>query len=148
VFGREDFGLSNTDVEQCDMLCTIPTAESYRSMNLSHAVGVALYEMTRPEHASLPAVSMVKAHEKDTLYAAWWQLTGQLAYPQHRRKQSLQMIRRVIGRAGITSWEYHRFMGLLSRALKANRAWPIRRDELPDVSDWADPVEGDVDEDV
>ncbi|MFA5860938.1 MAG: RNA methyltransferase, partial [Candidatus Thermoplasmatota archaeon] len=30
VFGREDFGLSNEDLEHCDMLCTIPTAASYR----------------------------------------------------------------------------------------------------------------------
>jgi tRNA/rRNA methyltransferase len=124
VFGREDFGLSNDDVETCDMLCTIPTSPSYRSMNLSHAVTVALYEMSRPEHARVPYVTMAKPHEKDVLFGSWLHLTKELGFKQHRQDQSLLMIQRLVGRAGITAWEYHRFMGLLSRALKRLGAWP------------------------
>lgn len=125
VFGREDFGLSNEDVERCDILCTIPTQRTYRSMNLSHAVAVALYEMTREDHPKLPYVSMAKPHEKEVLYEAWYHMTGQIAFPPHRREQSLAMFKRVIGRAGITSWEYHRLMGVFSRSLRRMGAWPI-----------------------
>lgn len=130
VFGREDFGLSNEDVQTCDILCTVPTSESYRSMNLSHAVTVALYEMTRPEHAPLPYVSMVTDREKEILFATWRALNQNLAFKPHRADQSEQMMRRVLGRAGLTSWEYHRMMGTLSRSLKRLGAWPP---PIPDI---------------
>ena len=124
VFGREDFGLSNEDLEHCDMLCTIPTAASYRSMNLSHAVGVALYEMTREEHQQLPYLSMATPHEKEVLFASYHKLSETLGFKPHRVEQGDAMFRRVIGRAGLTSWEYHRLMGTFSRTLKARGAWP------------------------
>lgn len=124
VFGREDFGLSNEDVEQCDILCTIPTSPAYRSMNLSHAVTVALYELTRPEHARVPFVSMAKPHEKEVLFASWNHLSRTLGFKEHRVQQADTMFRRLVGRAGLTSWEYHRLMGTFHRSLKRLGAWP------------------------
>ncbi len=46
VFGREDRGLETQEVERCSQLCRIPTRD-LSSLNLSHAVAVALYELSR-----------------------------------------------------------------------------------------------------
>ena len=124
VFGREDFGLSNEDVETCDLLCTIPTSPSYRSMNLSHAVTVALYELTRASRPRMPYVSMAKPHEKEILQRSWRHLNTALGFKPHRIEQADMMFQRVMGRAGVTAWEYHRLMGTLSRAIKRLGAWP------------------------
>lgn len=124
VFGREDFGLSNEDVEVCDFLSTIPTAASYRSMNLSHAVSVALYEMTRSDHKQMPYVSMATPHEKHVLFLTWNHLQKTLGFKVHRVEQGDIMFQRLVGRAGLTSWDYHRIMGVLSRSLKSLKAWP------------------------
>ena len=45
VFGREDIGLLQTELNRCDVLITIPADDKYPVMNLSHSVGVILYEM-------------------------------------------------------------------------------------------------------
>jgi tRNA/rRNA methyltransferase len=45
VFGGESFGLSNEDVDRCQMIAMIPTNPEYASLNLSHAVQLAAYEM-------------------------------------------------------------------------------------------------------
>ena len=124
VFGREDFGLSNPDVETSDLLCTIPTDPGYRSMNLSHAVTLALYEMTRAGRKRLPYVSMAKPHEKEILFRSWRHLNEALGFRPHRAEQADVMMQRVLGRAGVTAWEYHRLMGTFSRALKRLGAWP------------------------
>lgn len=124
VFGREDFGLSNEDVEVCDMLCTIPTSASYRSMNLSHAVTVALYELTRGTHGRMPFISMAKPHEKEVLFSSFDHLNRELGFKPHRVAQADMMFRRLVGRAGLTAWEYHRLMGTLSRSMKRLGAWP------------------------
>ncbi len=44
VFGRESNGLSNDEMEQCNVLLTIPTNPDYNSLNLAAAVQVVCYE--------------------------------------------------------------------------------------------------------
>ncbi len=44
VFGPEDTGLLNEEIEMCGQLITIPTAEDAWSLNISQAVLIILYE--------------------------------------------------------------------------------------------------------
>ncbi|WP_369600657.1 tRNA/rRNA methyltransferase [Hahella sp. SMD15-11] len=43
VFGREDRGLSNEEVRQCDVLTTLPLAQPYPSLNLGQSVMLYAY---------------------------------------------------------------------------------------------------------
>ncbi|MEM1425255.1 MAG: RNA methyltransferase [Cyanobacteria bacterium P01_H01_bin.130] len=45
LFGREDHGLSNDDLDYAQRLVTIPTGAAYASLNLAQAVGVCAYEL-------------------------------------------------------------------------------------------------------
>ncbi|MBL8513013.1 MAG: RNA methyltransferase [Betaproteobacteria bacterium] len=45
VFGSETFGLSNEEVDRCQAIATIPANADYASLNLSHAVQLAAYEV-------------------------------------------------------------------------------------------------------
>ncbi len=45
LFGREDHGLSNDDLDYAQRLVTIPTGAEYASLNLAQAVGVCAYEL-------------------------------------------------------------------------------------------------------
>lgn len=45
VFGREDKGLSNEDLDLCDRLVTVPTDPSASSLNLAQAVLLVCYEL-------------------------------------------------------------------------------------------------------
>ena len=44
VAGREDSGLTNEELDHCQVLVTIETDPRHRSLNLSHAVGIFCYE--------------------------------------------------------------------------------------------------------
>lgn len=44
VFGREDHGLDNDEIERCDHVVHIPACEEYPVLNLSHAACIVLYE--------------------------------------------------------------------------------------------------------
>lgn len=52
VFGRESRGLTNDEMKLCTHHLIIPTAAGFASMNLAHAVTVAVYEIFR--HACRP----------------------------------------------------------------------------------------------
>jgi tRNA/rRNA methyltransferase/tRNA (cytidine32/uridine32-2'-O)-methyltransferase len=45
LFGREDKGLSNEALDRCHRVVAIPSDPAYASLNLGHAVTVALYEL-------------------------------------------------------------------------------------------------------
>jgi len=47
LFGSEKTGLSNHDLSHCHFLLRIPTRDEHGSMNLSQAVAVVVYEMSR-----------------------------------------------------------------------------------------------------
>ncbi len=47
VFGREKYGLTNDEIRSCDLICTIPSSESFPSINLSQSVMITLYDIYR-----------------------------------------------------------------------------------------------------
>ena len=47
VFGREDRGLSNSELRLCQRVLSLHSSETYPSLNLSHAVGIVLHELRR-----------------------------------------------------------------------------------------------------
>ncbi len=44
ILGPEDHGLSNKDLEHCQLLLTIPTHPDYQSLNVAQAAVICLYE--------------------------------------------------------------------------------------------------------
>ena len=49
LFGRESSGLTNDEIEKADVLVHIPTTD-YKALNLSHAVGIVLYEIFKSKN--------------------------------------------------------------------------------------------------
>jgi TrmH family RNA methyltransferase len=45
LLGPEDRGLSNTDLDRCHRIVSIPTAHNYESLNLAQAATIMLYEL-------------------------------------------------------------------------------------------------------
>jgi tRNA/rRNA methyltransferase len=54
VFGREDHGLHNNELQLAGRLLRIPTAPTYGSLNLSHAVAICLAEIQQLHQAQAP----------------------------------------------------------------------------------------------
>ncbi len=49
LFGREDRGLTNEELQQCHLHLNIPTSEAYSSLNLAMAVQIVAYELKMHE---------------------------------------------------------------------------------------------------
>tara|TARA_B100001013_G_scaffold282477_1_gene182424 strand:- start:19 stop:708 length:690 start_codon:yes stop_codon:yes gene_type:complete len=46
IFGRDNTGLTNYELEQVDIVLHIPTNSSYSTLNISHALSIILYEIS------------------------------------------------------------------------------------------------------
>ena len=53
VFGREDRGLTNSELLLANKAFTIPTSHNNPSLNLSHAVSIVLYELNKSSKRNL-----------------------------------------------------------------------------------------------
>lgn len=49
LFGREGIGLNEEEIGACDFLITIPANPKYPILNLTHAMGIVLYELCARE---------------------------------------------------------------------------------------------------
>ncbi len=132
LFGREDHGLSNDEIKQCDLIVTIPTHYEYRSLNISHSVAVVLYELTRQqmrnESRALKKMRKVEKIEKDVLLEKYDTLTDTVLEHEYERRIAKKTFRNVIGRSFISGREAGTLTGLFRRTVnKINRLSPSTR---------------------
>ncbi|MCL2032278.1 MAG: RNA methyltransferase [Methanomassiliicoccaceae archaeon] len=120
VFGREDIGLFQEELNKCDLLINIPASDAYPVLNLSHAAALVMYELfqignviKRPEPA--------ERKEKDYMFGFFDDLMDAIDYPEHRRADTSVMFRRMMGRSIPTKYEYNTIMGIFGDASKIIR---------------------------
>lgn len=120
VFGREDKGLHNAELDLCQRFVTIPTSDKLPSMNLAQAVALCLYEinkvkgeLTGAEHgrkqlAANDDLERMFQHMRESLTRVGF-LDPQ--NPDH----ILRAFRRILGRSGLNDREVRIMRGLFSQ---------------------------------
>jgi TrmH family RNA methyltransferase len=109
VFGRESSGLTNEEIDLCDLAFSIPTSAKYPSINLSHAVAVTLYDLfiryapkrERTQSDARPATR----EEREQVCKFIDELTDRLPIPEHRKPIVKRVFRNLLGRAYVTGRE-------------------------------------------
>ncbi|TYO99709.1 tRNA/rRNA methyltransferase [Geothermobacter ehrlichii] len=120
VFGREDHGLFNEELDLCQRLMTIPTCGPVKSMNLAQAVAVTLYEASRARAraAGLAAGGRKLAanEELEQMYAHMRRTLLDIDFLDRQNPDHiLRALRQIFGRAGLSSREVRILRGLMSR---------------------------------
>ncbi len=131
VFGREDHGLFTSEIDLCQRLITIPTHERLRSLNLSQAVGICLYELYRAASVPRRAASAVDsrrlapAGELEAMFQHLRQCLLDINYLDRQNPEHiLRAYRRILGRAQLNQREVRILQGLWSRIDWLNRQRP------------------------
>jgi TrmH family RNA methyltransferase len=133
LFGRENWGLNNEEIQKSDIICTIPSSKEYPILNLSHAVGIVCYELA---HLQRGEYLLASREDMEHLYAHIDSYLTLIDHPDFKRQPTMLLIRRVLGRAMLTSREATTLHGLMRRS-----EWKIhpeafeRKKELYDDED-------------
>jgi TrmH family RNA methyltransferase len=127
LFGREDRGLFNEEVEECGFLMSIPVSSNHPSLNLAQAVLLVAYELSRAEYresesksqTGIKPIRLVPHCELAALTAKISETLKMLEYiPRGDRdieKKIMLNLKHFIGRAGLTEWEVGMFHGIISQ---------------------------------
>ena len=85
VFGREDSGLTNEELDLVDLLTGIPMAQDYPSLNLGQAVMVYCYQLSALNRVAPPAAPQADAQQLDALRQRFERLLQTLEVSDDRK---------------------------------------------------------------
>lgn len=128
LFGREDSGLTNDELQRCNLHVNVPTMDAYRSLNLAMAVQIISYElrMRSLQEEQRPTGPMdewdeplASADDVERFYAHLSETLEQLKFldPDNPRQLMVRM-RRLFNRARLDQMELNILRGILSEVEK------------------------------
>ncbi len=96
VFGRDTTGLRNDELARCDLVTSIGTGTSYKTLNVSHSMGILLYVLSKSgvERRALPSLG-----ERDLLASYAYELAVVAGLPKYRAER----LRKLAGRMTLRS---------------------------------------------
>ncbi len=131
IFGREDNGLSNQELDYAQRYLRIPVSPTYTSLNLAQAVGICAYEMFQLRQQALmvdlvPAVTdLATIDQLDRYYQQLETLLLEIGYLQPQTAPSrMAKLRRLYGRSELSSNELALLRGICNQM-----TWALHRSE-------------------
>ncbi|HOQ81210.1 MAG TPA: TrmJ/YjtD family RNA methyltransferase [Candidatus Cloacimonadota bacterium] len=116
VFGRETYGLTDEEIEQCQLRTYINANEDFSSLNLSQAVAIMLYEIYSYQRKQNELEEHVNQHEIDDTILYSLEVFEQIGYfksfPQDNVRNLLQSL---FYRANITKPMAYKIKAMFNR---------------------------------
>ena len=129
LFGPEDHGLSNKDLEHCQLLINIPANPEYQSFNVAQAVVICLYEVYV---ASLTAVAddgLVRAQAEDIerLFDIMRNALLKIGFLDSENPEHMLLaFRRIFGRTGLENKDVRILTGMFRQIeWYAKQGWQV-----------------------
>lgn len=125
VLGRENSGLTNEELELCQLLVTIPTNPDFSSLNIAAAAQVLCYEIRLAANIdSLPENSadspLATSAEREGMFNHFEQALTELEFLKADNPgQLMRRLRRLFTRTGLERLEVNILRGILNAAQKA-----------------------------
>ena len=114
VFGRESTGLTNEELDMCDVIMTIPASEEYPTLNLSNAVAIVLYEFFVSLNGNVNLFKPVERRIRNELVGVFSDVMDSTDLPEHKKRRAKVLLRRMMERmypCGMTSDEATYLLG-------------------------------------
>lgn len=121
VFGNEGIGLTNKELNVCDLVINIETSKKYPSMNLSHAVAIISYEIYKKfgknkiNNHIKPATEI----EKKVIYENLDLLLNKMSFSTKEKKETQKKVwKNIIEKSFLTKREAFSLIGFLRKLNK------------------------------
>jgi len=129
IFGPEDHGLSNKDLEHCQLLVDIPSHPDYRSLNVAQAAVVCLYELyvaTLTTGAN-DAIQRAEAESIERLFDIMRLALLKIGFLDSENPEHMLLaFRRIFGRAGLEDKDVRILTGMFRQIeWYAKEGWKI-----------------------
>jgi len=120
LFGREDKGLKNEEIDLCDLLLEIPTHKDQPSLNLSHAVFAVCHSLFTSVEPTDPPFELAEREVVLNMYAHLENTLRTLDYGNHQKhgdyllETIMRNFKRLFGRSSLMEKESNMIRGILT----------------------------------
>jgi tRNA/rRNA methyltransferase len=129
IFGPEDHGLSNKDLEHCQLLVTIPTHPEYQSLNVAQAAMICLYEcyVASLAPAASDGIHRAEAEQIERLFDIMRNALLKIGFLDSENPEHMLLaFRRIFGRAGLEEKDVRIFTGMFRQIeWYAKEGWKV-----------------------
>jgi TrmH family RNA methyltransferase len=122
LFGRENSGLKNHELDLCQTLLSIPSNPKYSSLNLGAAVQVVCYELMVAAQLNTPGPKAVEtplatSEQMESFYDHLYQALEEIGFINPEKSTSImRRLRRVYHRAALDTKEIDILRGILKKS--------------------------------
>ena len=123
LFGREDSGLTNEELQRCNLHVNVPTSPAYRSLNLAMAVQILCYEVRMTQLGDDARISdmtdwdepLASADDMERFFDHLSEtLVGLGFYDPKNPRQLMTRLRRLFTRSRVDQMEMNILRGILT----------------------------------
>ncbi|MGC8675931.1 MAG: RNA methyltransferase [Candidatus Micrarchaeia archaeon] len=110
ILGRDDYGMKKEELEKCDMIVHVPASAEYPVLNISHALAILLYELTKADNSAgmLANVKRARAPKKAELRRLLAEFDKMISHKKIRNKKVVSRVfRKLITGANLDEKETH-----------------------------------------
>ena len=125
VLGRENSGLTNEELELCQLLVTIPANPDFSSLNIAAAAQVLCYEIRLAANLDKviedePDSPLATSEEREGMFTHFEEALTDIAFLKPDNPgQLMRRLRRLFTRTGIERLEVNILRGMMTAAQKA-----------------------------
>jgi len=125
VLGRENSGLTNEELELCQLLVTIPTNPDFSSLNIAAAAQVLCYEIRLAANLDKipkdePDSALATSAEREGMFTHFEEALTELEFLKPDNPgQLMRRLRRLFTRTGLERLEVNILRGIMTAAQKA-----------------------------
>jgi tRNA/rRNA methyltransferase len=129
IFGPEDHGLINKDLEHCQLLVTIPTHPEYSSLNVAQAAAITLYELhvASLTPSSLNGIRRADAEQIERLFDIMRHSLLKIGFLDSENPEHMLLaLRRIFGRGGLEEKDVRILTGMFRQIeWYAKEGWKV-----------------------
>jgi tRNA/rRNA methyltransferase len=130
LFGPEDHGLSNKDLEHCQQLITIPANPEYQSFNVAQAAVICLYEIyvaSLEKPALENEIERAQAEDIERLFDLMRSSLLKIGFLASENPEHILLaLRRILGRSGLEARDVRIFTAMFRQIeWYAKQGWQV-----------------------
>ncbi|MBU4503006.1 MAG: RNA methyltransferase [Nanoarchaeota archaeon] len=117
LFGREDSGLTNEEILQCDFIVSVPSSKKYHTLNISHAATIIFYELFKQKkETSHQHIRNATIQDKKILFKLINKSLNKLGFASDDKKETQKRLwKRIIGKSFLTKREFQAMCGFFKK---------------------------------
>ena len=118
IIGREGDGLNNKELDQCDILVTIPSSVKSPTLNVSHAASIVLYELFKASGKEKlgDKTEFATRIEKDKLMELLQEKIKKLNFDNEDKEETQLVVwKKLVGKGNLTKREAMALFGFLKK---------------------------------